>query len=101
MADLLNRLIDLLTSDLKPEIKNHLHLKIKRQEHDAFSFNYFKSAIKLIFLLKDFLSETKSLYKELLDYSGNRPNQLVCDTLIDQLRNSLSFIKNKNSDAKT
>ncbi|RNA38786.1 Tubulin polyglutamylase complex subunit 1 [Brachionus plicatilis] len=101
LADLLNRLIDLLTSDLKPEIKNHLNKKIKRREYEAFSFNYFKSSIRLIFLLKEFLIESKALYKDLLDYANDRPNQIVCDIIIDQLKKSALIVKNKNSDPNT
>lgn len=98
LADLFNRLIDLLTSDLKPEIKNHLNQKIKRREYEAFSFNYFKSSIKLVFLLKDFLTESKALYKDLLDYANDRPNQVVCDIMIDQLKKSTKIVNSKNSD---
>ncbi|CAF0728373.1 unnamed protein product [Brachionus calyciflorus] len=101
LSDLFNRLVDLLTNDIKPEIRNSLQNKIKRKEFDAFSFSYFKSSIKLIFLLRDFISEAKSLYKDLLDYANDRPNQIVCDILLEQLKNSLQIVKNKNSDPQT
>lgn len=90
-----------MTSDLKPEIKNHLNQKIKKREFEAFSFNYFKSSIKLIFLLKDFLAESKSLYRDLLEYGNDRPNQVVCEILIDQLKKSTSIVNNKHSDPNT
>ena len=97
----MNRLIDQLTSELKPEIKNYLHQKIKKREFEAFSFNYFKSSIKLIFLLKDFLAESKALYRDLIEYGNDRPNEILCEILIDQLRKSTSIVNNKNSDPNT
>jgi hypothetical protein len=52
LADLYNKLVDLLTNDFSPEIKKDIFAKLKRKDNDSFSFSYFKSSIKLIFLLK-------------------------------------------------
>lgn len=40
-------------SDIKPEeVGQNLLAKIKRRDHDAISYNYFRSSIKTIYLLK-------------------------------------------------
>ncbi len=52
LADLYNKLVDLLTNEFSPDIKKDIVAKLKRKENDSFSFNYFKSSIRLIYLLK-------------------------------------------------
>ena len=54
LADLYNKLVDLLTNDFLPDIKKDIVAKLKRKDNDSFSFSYFKSSIKLIYLLKGF-----------------------------------------------
>jgi hypothetical protein len=62
LGDLFNKLVDQLTSDILPDIKTMLTNKLRRKNHDAFSFQLFKSSIKLICLCKEYINECTMLY---------------------------------------
>lgn len=98
LADLFNKLVDLLTNEFISEIKCQLIAKLKRKENDFFSFSYFKSSIKLVYLLKEFLSESSSLFTDLQSYSlSNQVNKQVAEILINQLSKATKILSSNTS----
>ena len=96
LGDLFNKLIDLLASDILTDIRTMLTNKLRRKNHDAFSFQLFKSSIKLVCLCKEYISECTMLYNDLDTYSaGNHVNEKFCSILLNQLKKSLEISSHK------
>lgn len=98
LGDLFNKLIDLLTSEILPDIRTMLTNKLRRKTHDAFSFQLFKSSIKLVSLCKEFINECTMLYNDLDTYSaGTHVNEKFCLILLNQLKKSLEVNSQKET----
>jgi hypothetical protein len=92
-GDLFNKLVDCLISELEANVRLNISEKLKRKDYDAFSFQSFKSSIKLVFLLKEYLNEATLLYKDLESYSNqSKVNKAICECLVERLNLSLKIV---------
>ena len=74
------------------QIKIEFYNRLKKKEHEVFSFTVFKASLTLVYLCKEFLSESISLFGELQKYSnGSMVNKALCELLVDQLKKSIKF----------
>ncbi|XP_028393462.1 tubulin polyglutamylase complex subunit 1-like isoform X2 [Dendronephthya gigantea] len=88
-----NELLAVLCRDISSNESDTLLQLLQKRTHELVRFNDFSSGVTCCFLLKDFISEAKSLFQE-LDLSGKgHADYTLCITMLSQLTTSVSRTK--------
>ncbi|XP_055869841.1 tubulin polyglutamylase complex subunit 1-like [Biomphalaria glabrata] len=87
------QVLQALCKDVPAPVQEKLLKKIECFDHEAISFSIFRSTVFTCFVLNDFLTLSKSLYTTLDLQRNGKAQKTLCQTSLQQLRESLSNSK--------